>query len=174
MGCGGGAVVVLSATPPRRGEETAMKKVRYLIGAVGVVPALGIIAPTATAAAQPGSARAAAAKVCGWIYSRSTPGAHGIKGVDYFGKTSYRHCLYEARAVLARGQAGLYMRVRVYQNGGKIYQKYVGGNISVFHQSTSFNIFPINLDASSVCEALVYSTSTNKVAYGPVCEPVTP
>jgi hypothetical protein len=174
MGGGGGVVVVLSATSPRRGEEMAMKKVRYLIGAVGVVPTLGIIAPTATAATQPGSATAAAAKLCGYMYHHSVVGAGTFGGYDYFGKPTDRHCLYEARGTIPRRQTGLEMRVRVYQNGGRIDQKYVHGHIDLTQSNTSFYLYNIDLDASSVCEALVYSTSTNRVAYGPLCELVSP
>jgi hypothetical protein len=40
----------------------AMKKVRYLIGAVGALPALGVIAPTATAAHAPAAAQKTSSK----------------------------------------------------------------------------------------------------------------
>jgi hypothetical protein len=151
----------------------AMKKVRYLIGAVGVVPALGVIVPAA-AAAQPGSTRAAPAKLCGRLYQRTAVGVANFEGLVAFGTPTDRHCLNEVRGTIPRSQVGLEMRVRVYQNGGKIYQKYVHGSIFLHPDSTAFNINNIDLDASSACEALVYSTNTAKLAYGPVCEPVSP
>jgi hypothetical protein len=151
-----------------------MKRVRYLIGAVGAVPALGVIAPTAAAAAQPASATPAAAKMCATDYHHSTRGAANFGGYDYFGTPTDRHCLWEARGTITRSQVGLEMRARAYWKGNQIYQRYVHGTIIPFSGVTSFYITSINRDASKVCEALVYSTNTNRVAYGPVCEPVSP
>jgi hypothetical protein len=148
-----------------------MKKVRYLIGAVGAVPALGGFAPIANAAVVSTNIRCA----IGGIYHNKShvgTGANRFSGEDLFGRTGDIHCLYGIAGHLSHSQRGLLMRARAYWHGNKILDQYVGGTINPISSSTSFYIDSLNRDASKACEALVYSTNRNKVAYGPVCEPV--
>ena len=165
-----------------------MKKVRYMIGVLGAAtPAVGILAPVGAAQAaryapaQQGAKTvslrsatpAADALQCALlnVVSRQTgAGANKLTGLVAFGNGS--HCIYYTKAKLHHSQVGLDMRSRIYNGTKQVHQKYVGGNINFFNSSTSFYVVPVNVDGTKACEALVYTTNTAKVAYGPVCEPV--
>jgi hypothetical protein len=155
-------------------EDSGMKKVWYVVGAVGAAPTLGILAPAATAAATPHSVSGTNLR-CTDLYANQThvgTGANKFTGGIYFGRTGDVHCLFEMVGILNHSQSGLEMRARAYWNGSKIYSQYVHGTINPALSITSFYIEGINRNASNACEALVYSTKPSKVAYGPVCEPV--
>lgn len=155
-----------------------MKKVRYLIGAVGAVPALGVLAPAASAAVSRRDAQPNIQCTIGGLYQRSAhvgTGQNKFTGRIFFGRTGDVHCLYAIGGWIDHSQTGLSMRARAYWHGNKNFEKYVPGAISFpFGSSTTFSTRSINKDASQACEALVYTTNHNKVAYGPVCEPVSP
>jgi hypothetical protein len=162
-----------------------MKKVRYMIGAAGVLamtPALGALTPAANAATTHTAARlggktvslnhrttSAAALAC---LAQSHKKGHSGTGVNKFsvstGGTFDQNtgCLGYDSATLPHRQGGLKYRVRTYLNGVQKSWGLTGGTIS--GGSTTFGR-TLNTDADKVCDALVYSTNTKSVAYGPVC-----
>jgi hypothetical protein len=162
-----------------------MKKVRYLIGAAGalaVTPALGALTPAAHAVTAPSTGRQAGKTVslnlhtatpavskCGFLsnFSANTgKGPNEFQGWAYFSNPTGQ-CVDYTRGLLRHSQTGLEMRTRLYRNGKQIYQGYIHGGTNPVH--TNFKSQP-RVIADRACEALVYSTDTAKVAYGPVCE----
>jgi hypothetical protein len=204
--------------------EAAMKKVRYVIGTVGVlgaVPALGLLTPATTAAAAThatpaghsgrvaathkvvittntataasgiganstgtvalpsGSVRTAATAAlrCAEDWTRSAKAGEGrnqFLGKVVFGTPTDEHCIYAMDGSINHSQTGLEMRARAYNGATMVYQKYVHGTIIPVESLTEFDITSIEVNATGACQALVYSTDTAKVAYGPVCEPTSP
>ena len=166
-----------------------MKKVRYVIGMLGAAtPAIGALAPAGPAVAatytpahqgaktvslQSASTATPDALHCVWlnvVTEHTGTGANKLRGLVGFGNGS--HCIYGTKAILSHSQVGLDMRSRIYNGTKQVHQKYVGGTISPIFGTTSFYVANVNVDGTKACEALVYTTNTGKVAYGPVCEPV--
>src|ERR1700733_6230213 len=97
-----------------------MKKVWYVVGAVGAAPTLGIFAPAAHAAPVAPNSSGTNLR-CSHTYSNQAhvgTGNNKFTGADYFGRA---HCLWEMRGVLNHSQSGLEMRARAYLNGNKIF-----------------------------------------------------
>jgi hypothetical protein len=133
-----------------------MKKVRYAIGAVGTLPALGLTMPAANAASAIPQVN------CG---AHQKVSAH--KGSFYNRTYHSGTCLAFVSGVLGHSQAGLTMRTRVYSVAGfKVFSKYVGGKI-VFN-STDFQQ-SIKLYGYKTCVALVENGHRSIVKYGPAC-----
>jgi hypothetical protein len=169
-----------------------MKKVRYMIGAAGALamtPALGALTPAAhaatagttathsgktvslnhriTATAQPSASSPCVLHVASTITGK---GANMFSGFADHGGRGHNSCVFGTRGVLWHSQTGLEMRTRLYKNGNEVYHGYVHGHTLPDPLQTSFHSSHLNIDATQVCEALVYSTALSKVAYGPVCE----
>jgi len=170
-----------------------MKKVRYMIGAAGVLaltPALGAFTPAAhaattrtaapnsgktvslnhrtTATAQPGLS-----SPCDLHITNPTitgKGANMLSGFAIHGGRHVNSCVFGTKAVLWHSQTGLRMRTRLYRSGKQIHQGFVKGTIDQILGQTSFQSGHLSIDATQACEALVYSTQRSKVAFGPVCE----
>jgi hypothetical protein len=162
-----------------------MKKVRYMIGAAGVLamtPAFGAVIPPAASAAVTAhtsvrhsgktvslNQRTTPAIVCP---GQSTKRAHSGTGVNKFSVTAVgafaqlTPCIGFTGASLAHRQNSLKLRVRTYLNGVEKSWGLTGG-----HQPAGDTVFSktLNAHASKVCDALVYESATKVVAYGPVC-----
>jgi hypothetical protein len=162
-----------------------MKKVRYMIGAAGALamtPALGALTPAANAATAHTAATHSgktvslnqhtttpAVSLCGFLSNFSShtgKGANEFQGWAFFSNPTGQ-CVDYARGQLRHSQTGLEMRTRLYRNGKQVHQGYVTGSANPVH--TNFTSQP-RVVADQACEALVYSTNTGRVAYGPVCE----
>jgi hypothetical protein len=172
-----------------RTEEAGVKKVRYVMGAVGVlgaVPALGALAPVAGAAVAPGGtagygARAVSPRSASTSVNTACPGqsrktTHSGTGVNRFNGTAWGvvgngwDCVRQVSGKLDHSQVSLLMRVRTYHNGAQKQWPWVHGHIGTGDTTFSmtfpgFGVFSV----SQVCEALVYA-SDHAVAYGPVCQ----
>ncbi len=162
-----------------------MKKVRYAIGAIGAVPALGLVmtpaahaAPAHAQAAQP--ARDAAKRVsltqtgatggvtpaitCGTA-NTATATANGLHALDKYTGT----CVHWQQAWISHSQTGLTEHVQFYSRyGTRIYQAWRNGTIFV---TTSFWSTANIAGATRVCQTLVANANHADVKYGPVCEP---
>jgi hypothetical protein len=129
-------------------------------------------APAATSLPVP-TLSSIAARTC-----TSTGGAtaHSGAGVNKFtGHAVYHtanHCLAATSGLLSHEQTGLLLRTRAYNGRKEVYQHYVHGAIGSGNEVTLFTNTGIHKAATKACEALVYSTSRNTVAYGTVCEAV--
>jgi hypothetical protein len=170
-----------------------MKKVKYVIGAVGAWPALALMIPAATAAnaATPEAANANAAtrlaaqnapraagktvavdqdKIplinCAKAHQKITLSTHAnLSGSIWYSGTL---CIARQGAFLYKRQTGLTERVRFYSGGGALERTtWQAGNLGT--GSTSFWSDP-NMYAHKVCQALVANSNHNNVKYGPVCE----
>jgi hypothetical protein len=154
-----------------------MKKVRYALGAVGAVPALGLMLPAANAMpAAPHVTKGASKTVslghgsrplvgCGHGHTKYTQKGPLGGQIGYSGTT----CIHSQWAILYKKQTGLTERARFYSGGGYLERTtWQAGKISTSH-TTFFSSVP-NLNARQVCEALVANGNHNDVKYGPVCE----
>jgi hypothetical protein len=156
-----------------------MKKVRYYaVGALGAVPALGLMTPAANAATTVAHSPKSAAKTvslkhiatpsnplvtCGTTNSKTGSG-NGLHGFILY----QNHCVRYQEAHINHGQTGLTERVRYYSaGGGRIHQSRLAGVIS--GGKTFFSDSPNVTGAYKVCQALVFN-GTSTVAYGPTCE----
>jgi hypothetical protein len=164
-----------------------MKRVRYLVGAAGalaVTPALGAFTPALTPAAE-AAVTAQAASHSGKTVSLNQPASPAVsrcgflsnlsavtgKGVNIFqGEAFFSNptgqCVDYTKGDLHHSQTGLEMRTRLYRKHNMVYHGYVHGHANPF--STYFSAQP-RVVASQACVALVYSSDTAKVAYGPAC-----
>jgi hypothetical protein len=152
-----------------------MKKVRYAI-AIGAVPALGLMMPTAQAAGATAHAPAKSKKVmhphhrraCAPISVVSNHVGTGSKRLSEITFFQPHSCVFSESGFLYHTQRSLDMRVRGYFSKIRVYQKFVGGNFS--GGATHFHDRSINRNFSQVCIALVSNgRSPGVVRYGPVC-----
>jgi hypothetical protein len=154
-----------------------VKKVRYAVGAVGVIPALGLMVPAANAAtAVPRVAGGAGKTValergneplygCGHGHTKYTGHASIGGQIGYSGT----NCIHSQWAELFHYQTGLTERVRFYSGGGSLETTNWQAGHDIDNQYTFFSSVP-NLNAREVCEALVANGNHSDVKYGPVCE----
>jgi len=164
-----------------------MKKVRYMIGAAGVLaltPALGAFTPAAHAATTHSAARTSgktvslnhhatsATSVCP---AQSGKKAHSGSGSNKFSAHAegildqLTPCLGFTFASIPHGQAGLKLRVRTYLNGVEKSWGFTGGHITSPPPHHTVFSKTLNTHATRVCDALVLSSNHHKVEYGPVC-----
>jgi hypothetical protein len=154
-----------------------MKKVRYALGAAGMVPALGLLTPAANATvAATHSPRDGAKTVslhhtntplvsCGHNHTKHARAGALDGGIGYSGTL----CVHSEWAELSKFQTGLTERVRFYSGGGyKELTTWQAGH-DIDNQFTFFSSVP-NVYAHMVCEALVANGNHNDVKYGPICE----
>jgi hypothetical protein len=169
-----------------------MKKVRYVVGAVGVLgagPALGLMLPAAAANAAAAAPAAHGGKAVSLGHGPEVPLAercepkskrttHSGAGVNTFSGTASGEgfggtpCLWAVQGELHHSQVGLEMRVREYHGATEKSLGYVHGTINLAGTSTHFSKFidgTAGSDVTKVCEALVYS-SNHAVAYGQICQ----
>jgi hypothetical protein len=155
-----------------------MKKVRYVIGVIGVTPALGLAIPAVNAQAyvahpKPGKTvslalRHAAAPLvtCKSSHSKIALSMHANLSTNI--TWSGTQCVHEQGAFLYKHQTGLTERIRFYSGGGRMEHSYfIGGHVGF--TSTSWRSSP-NVYAHEVCQALVANSNHNDVKYGPLCE----
>lgn len=155
-----------------------MKKVRYLLGAVGAAPALGLLIPAANAAAPAAQTTHGNAGKTVSVDQGRTPRANcaanetntgqsadgWVTGLLYY---SGNICVYLQAAFLHKRQTGLTERTRYYSGGGKLERTtWQAGLLS--GTSTIFSSKP-DMYAHEVCMALVANNNHNDVKYGPEC-----
>jgi hypothetical protein len=153
------------------------KQVRYALGAAGVMPALGLLAPAANAtAAVTHSPRSGTKTVsllntneplvnCGHNHAKHASNGPLAAGIGYSGTV----CVHSQWAELDKFQTGLTERVRIYSGGGFLVRTAWQAGKDIDNQFTLFSSIP-NSYAHKVCEALVANGNHNDVKYGPVCE----
>lgn len=155
-----------------------MKKVRYAIGALGAVPALGLMMPTANAAAAVTHTPGKAGKTVSLEHSKMArvdtcgSGHHKTASKGIFeGEVFYSgSCMHETEGILGKAQTGLTMRTRLYSvNGTKNYSHFVGGSIV---GNATFFFDKVSKVDHEACEALVANSNHTDVKYGPVCETI--
>jgi hypothetical protein len=159
-----------------------VKKARYAFAAAGVAPALGLMAPAATAAPVATHPQAHPAKTVRLGTGTPSPqytchpgSVHGAWSTAHhaflFRITNYGHCVDAQDGLLEVRQSSLSERVRGYsKNGAMAFDRRVHGT-----PGKSYTVFP-NSNFSSlnwnpvyqICAALVVS-GTNTVRWGPVC-----
>jgi hypothetical protein len=158
-----------------------MKKVRYVAGAIGVAPALGLmLAPAAQAAPAAGHTAPSAAKRVSLAPTRPATtatecelgSAHSGNGDDMNADIfASGHCVAYEEDFLAFRQSGLTERVRYYGPGGKeIHQSFVHGHFITEsgHTFTEFNTAVSVHDVYTAWFALVANGNHNDVEYGPI------
>jgi hypothetical protein len=152
-----------------------MKKVRYALGALGAVPALGLAAPAATATthAPPTvkgrhGAQVPAITTCNARHLGNY--TYGMSGNIVYSR--YNGCIGEAwgRIFIQPPPTGLWMRVKFYANGAA-FKTNMNKNGHIGHSSIHWSSNPFVKGVQQVCEAVVPSTAPSRVLYGPVCEP---
>ncbi len=168
-----------------------MKKVRYAIGAIGAVPALGLVmTPAAHAAPAPAQAAHPARDVAKRV-SLTHTGAAGVvtpaitcqtttittaTANGLHGRAAHNGtCLAVQSAWITHAQTGLTERVRVYNtHNSLVYTGWLHGRIytSSNNSLTAFGSSPNIPNVGKVCEALVANSNHNVVKYGQVCETV--
>jgi hypothetical protein len=158
-----------------------MKRVRYMIGAAGVVPVLGLVTPAAYATVRAPYAPKDSGKsvslhqgarpllTCGHnhIVFASTSNNLLFGQIGYSGQT----CIHSQWAQLNKRQSGLTERVRYYSGGGAMEATYWRGGHFTTSQTTFFSSVQ-NIDGREACQALVANSNHNDVKYGPVCEKI--
>jgi hypothetical protein len=156
-----------------------MKKVRYVIGAAGVAPALGLMIPAANAATAVTHAPKNPAKTVSFDHGNIPDikcGSNKIAGVfsangHFHGAFNYSgaNCIHSQWASLNFSKTGLTERTRFYSGNGTLERTtYQAGRI--FHSPTyTFWSSVPNLNAHKVCQALVLNGNHNTVKYGPLC-----
>ena len=157
-----------------------MKKVRYAI-AIGAAPALGLAMPTALAAAATAHVPANGSKkvaipdhrrACAGISVKSN---HVGTGASRLSETTFyqpRSCVTSVSGFLYHQQVSLYMRIRGYRSGFKVYSHF-DKNGCACSGATKFFQRSINRYLSNLCIAYTSQGSRRKVLYGPVCTRIT-
>lgn len=155
-----------------------MKKVRYVVVAAGIAPAIGLMMPAANAVTGPahgkkdastgGSAKTVSQAPLVTCGSKQITGGYSspLQGFIYHSG----QCINTQVAELFKIQTGLTERVRYYSGGGyREDQFFLGGTLHKSEGLTSWKSAFQNY-AHQVCEALVANSNHNDVKYGPVCE----
>jgi hypothetical protein len=164
-------------------RKRSMKKVRYAagaLGAVGVMPALGLMAPAANAAiAQPAAATGktvntavllpdAAACTARHSHSSTESGGGLIRFRGYIAYSRDTGCIGQVIGhVYGNTGSGIDMRVRFYDNGLKKTQL-IAGTINKVNDSISYSYSPFYPHAKMVCETPVYTNGDSVTS--PACE----
>lgn len=157
-----------------------MKKVRYVIGAAGSVPALGMMVPVAAVAAPAAAQHAAKSVNTGLLRSGhpspltncgSKSHAHDTSGLLSANDGFSKGCLHSQTAILNKAKTGLAERVRFYSGAGQLestrYRKGTiesNSGVGITFFSSSPNSF-----ARKVCIAITTNTAAHTLEYGPVC-----
>lgn len=166
-----------------QGGSSVVKKVRYLAGAVGMAPALAMLAQAGPAAAATAKPAVTTGKTVSLMAGRANIPAAGptsceAKSDSYtgYGRSdnmefsifySKGKCVSQDYATLLHSQTGLYLRTRVWNDGDYWQAPYVAGSISPFGSITTWSEY-VEHKGSNVCGAIVYENNL-KVAYGAVC-----
>jgi hypothetical protein len=140
-----------------------MKRVRYLVGALGATPAFGLMTPAANAMAAGPDVPCGSAATEAVIQSAR----HSFYAAIFYHNT-VSACIRSDIGTLLHHQTGLAMRTRVYTIAGyKVFSAYAperpGSITSDFSQ-------PVHRYGWELCAALVEATHHSVVKYGPVCK----
>jgi hypothetical protein len=167
-----------------------MKKVRYVLGAVGIAPALGLMLP-GTAVAASHTPKKTVKTVSLEHSSAVSPdtgcGGHtaakGKSGNFNFSvwHTASTKCVGGVNAWLANDAAsGLVLRTRAYSISSlgtktKWLSKYTGGSLACRNDGEDCSIIyyqgihQVRANPEQVCEAIVYADDHTRVLRGPEC-----
>jgi hypothetical protein len=161
-----------------------MKRVKYIIGVGGIIPALGILATAGTPAAAASHPPKKAGKTVSLQHARGTaadtvcnPKSESYNPVGKSGDFTFsvfrskNHCI-AATFGLEHGSVGggsLSMRTRLYENGVQYQAPFAPAN-SISPFIYSYSLSGINHKASKVCGALVHADRRTEVAWGPICK----
>ncbi len=164
------------------------KKVRYAagdLGALGVMPALGLVTPAAATAATQAPARTGKSVSLAPLATANTcPGdAHqvssGTNFDSFLGSISYsidNGCIGRVHGALSLTSTHWWLRVRAYATpGGKPTKSYYNKNGHIKGPimdptSISWTSNPHIPGIKQICEAAVKSGNPAKGIFGPVCE----
>lgn len=151
------------------------KKVRYAIGAIGAVPALGLMAPAANAAPIAAHAQKTGTKTVALRGAVRGPSGVHAESAHTGGSANNLHgeMIYSGRTIITQQayirtqKSGLTERARYYSAGGTMLHSSRNGGtqeggLTVFDGSPNFG------GVYKACFALVLN-NTNTVKYGPVC-----
>jgi len=152
-----------------------MKKVRYAI-AIGAAPALGLTMPATLAAAATVHVPSKSIKkviipdrrACAGISVKSNHVGTGSKRLDETTFYQPPSCVTSASGLLYHQQVSLYMRIRGYLSGFKVYSHFDKHGYAC-NGGTRFFQSNIQRNLSKVCIAYTSQGSRRKVLYGPVC-----
>jgi hypothetical protein len=156
-------------------EDPSMKKVRLAVAIVAAVPAAGLVAAPAWAVtygpqAASGSVSPDVLTACSIHNPPSSAGGGSpngsLTGLMVHGSRS--NCVEMQTATLDNKQKGLEERIRFRSVNGDL----LGTRWRPGAEKGNKTIYgsPPNVRAHQVCEALVLTTATSKVVYGPACE----
>jgi hypothetical protein len=150
-----------------------MKKVRFAVGALGVVPALGLAAP-ALAGTTP--APATTGKTVSMIPNAPTCNARntgsynlGMSGHIVYSRDNGCIGSVYGRIAIQNPPTGLWMRVRFNANGRTIKHN-MNKHGHIGYHSIHWSSNPNYTGIQQVCEAVVPAAASSRVLYGPVCE----
>ena len=160
-----------------------MKKVRYVAGAFGLLPATGLVAPAATAATTHPSAvgkavrlldRAASPQGCDSSHTHTS--SAGMRG--YISYLSSNGCIGLVQGHRYHSDnTGRQMRVRFYRGDTLKSTYFRNGDISILNNSITFTFSSFSLNSlgvgphvSMVCEAIVNKANHALLFAGPVCQ----
>ena len=166
-----------------------MKKVRYALGAVGAVPAIGLMAPVTTAAVN-APAQKTTAKTVSLRHSSASPAATGCTGstkataTAMSAKLTFWHTFHPAYDTSCIGTVDTSFFGVVYNASSdrvRIYARSLGGKKHLIHtywkHHASAHFFSVGVHTSfgyppiQVCTAAV-NTNTSVVEQGPLCKSV--
>jgi hypothetical protein len=163
-----------------------MKKVRLVLGAAGIAPALGVAAPAAAAPyaqegpaanASPAQAKTVRADLAAGCIGKVATKAHSLSFSIWAYHTQASGCVGGVSGFLARPVPGLSMRTRIYTINShgvkiKVFSRYHSGHVEDGH-GTSFRQ---DVHATfggidqQVCAAITQAKPhRSNVEYGPVC-----
>lgn len=157
-----------------------MKKVRYVVGALGVagtLPALGLMAPGAQAQTQtvagPGktvSLHVADSPQVTCQHDRNA-GSFSVGLSGHIGYERVNGCIYSVVGTIhpVHPQRGQDMRVKFWANG-KVLSTVYNTNGNIGNQTITWTSFPNFPGVQKVCEAIVPNASKSRVLYGPTCQ----
>jgi hypothetical protein len=158
---------------PSERKSDMKKKVRYAVGALGVMPALGLAAP---AVAATNASPATAGKTVSLVPSHPACNARnagnyslGMSGHIVYSKDNGCIGSVYGRIAIQNPPTGLWMRVRFYANGHSLHHN-MNKHGHIGYHSIHWSSNPYLTGVQQVCEAVVPADASTRVLYGPVCQ----
>ena len=164
------------------------KRVRYAVGAAGIVPAMGLVLPGAAMAATQAPVQAAPARAMASSGNvkvvRAAAACAGRYAIhDHAGNfyievwhTPSTACVGGVNASLRNtSRSGLVLRTRAYSYSGtrkaRWLSSYAGGTIAPRAKEITYyqGIHQVRVHPEQVCAAIVYASDHNKTYAGPLC-----
>lgn len=155
-----------------------MKKVRYVVGALGVagtLPALGLIAPGAQAQTAASAGKTVSLHLAGTPqvtcqHDRNS-GTFDVGLSGHIGFERVNGCIFSVVGTIhpLHPQRGQDMRVKFWAHG-KVVSTVYNKNGGIGHETITWTSFPNFPGVQKVCEAIVPDASKSRVLYGPTCQ----